>query len=210
MSDKHSERSFFKMKKLTGFPSIALTVILVSTLLTGCDLFGGGSEPTPSAPDGSNPEVLEWYDETGYAVRNDPSTPRFMLWIETHIRATYPNATIQNFGSWMQATLPGGLIVSWAEWGDESLTLGQVDGLYEGKPLFVAMRDYAPWVEDQAVTHVECSGTYIHSYNATRMSGWDVHQSTILQFDGNADEFVSGLTQAWNAVRLNLGGCPES
>jgi hypothetical protein len=43
------------------------------------------------------------------------------------------------------------------------------------------------------------------------MSGWDVHQSTILQFDGkSSSNFVVDMTQAWSALRLSLGGCPES
>jgi len=154
-------------------------------------------------------QVNEWQDEDGHAVVGDSNTPRFYQWVETFIRQAYPRARIESPGSWKQAKLPDGTVISWAEWGKPVLTLGEIDGLYPGKSVFVAMRDYASWVEDDSVQHVECSGTLIKAYNPQTMSTWDVHYSTILQLEfGNPEAFINAMTSAWNQIRRDLNGCP--
>jgi hypothetical protein len=180
---------------------VAVVLLTLAVTLTACRWPWQKARPTTSEA------VMPWWDEDGYAVVGDTSTPRLYSWIADFIREEY-GVSVQDHGSWMQATLPNGLIVSWAEWGEPVLSLGAIDGLYEGKALFVAMRDYSPWVNDERVQHVECSGSYIPSYNSS-MSRWDVHYSTIIQFDNDGSaEFVQRMTNEWNSVRLAYDECP--
>ncbi|MEP0430384.1 DUF1593 domain-containing protein [Rhodopirellula bahusiensis] len=122
-------------------------------------------------------------------------------WLRTYIPDAYPGTDIvaHGGGAWFQAKLDEPkLIVSWANWKEEVLSLKDVEAhsLTEGESIFVDKTEASDWADHANVTFYDGVGYYIDGYEASAMSGWDVAKSTIIQFTGESDTFVAEMAEA--------------
>ncbi|WP_063825888.1 DUF1593 domain-containing protein, partial [Rhodopirellula europaea] len=122
-------------------------------------------------------------------------------WLRTYIPDAYPGTDIvaHGGGAWFQAKLDEPkLIVSWADWKEEVLSLKDVEAhsLTEGESIFVDKTEASDWADHANVTFYDGVGYYIDGYEASAMSGWDVAKSTIIQFTGDSDTFVAEMAEA--------------
>lgn len=132
---------------------------------------------------------------------NAQTNQKFVTWLKDYIPAQYSDATLTDHGGWFQAHV-GDLVVSWAEWKEEGITLQNVEGLREGKSLFINTSSKEVWSENDAVTYFEGTGYYISDYSSSSMSNWKVGTLTIVQFDGESNTFVEDMSKAWKALSL--------
>ena len=154
--------------------------------------------------------IPTWWDENGHALTSNPQSPRYPEWVKEYTR-NLPNAQFEDHGTWWQARIPQGgddvLVISGAEWGGPH-QLGSIDGMVDYKQALISMRDFKDWVNTSEVAHYEGLGTYVTYYSNTTMSGWNVDDATILQFDGYPEDvksYINGLSDAWLEVRRQWG-----
>lgn len=181
--------------------------VFVMLALSACGSSQNEPEGTPYV-DNQSEQEFNWFDEDGYAIVGDTSTPRFVTWIVDFIKVEYGLGT-RNMGGWYQVYVSSlDLTISWGE--HDNLRLGNLDGNRENKTLFIAQRDIMPWVHDSSVEHITCIGTFVSQYKSSSMANWEVSPSTVIQFDGSessARSFIKRLAQEWYKVRNDLGGC---
>ncbi|TWT35254.1 hypothetical protein KOR34_01420 [Posidoniimonas corsicana] len=121
-------------------------------------------------------------------------------WLKDYIAAKYPSAELitHGGGAWYQAKLSEpSLVVSWADWQEEKLTLKYLEAhaLSDGRAIFLAQPEKIPeWADHPNVSYYNGAGYFVNAYDSTAMSGWDVSGLTILQFDGDATAFSKEMS----------------
>ena len=126
-------------------------------------------------------------------------------WLKDYVPATYAGVDVvaHGGGAWFQSKLSTPkLTASWADWKETTLSLKDVEshGLTEGEAIFVSKTKKSGWEKHPNVTFHEGAGYYINGYESAKMSGWDVAQTTIIQFTGDSNAFVAAMANA-RAVR---------
>ncbi len=126
------------------------------------------------------------------------TNPRFVNWLKGYIPTQYPGVQVDDHGDWFQAKLADSdLIVSWAELSEPSIALERVEGLREGKALFVAKGTKESWADVASVVHYEGAGYYIGAYDSDTMGDWEVGKLTVVQFDGDGKMFAERMANTW-------------
>jgi hypothetical protein len=85
--------------------------------------------------------------------------------------------------------------VSWALLSETSITLNKVEGVRDGKSLFIDKTSKETWADVTGVKYYEGVGYYVSGY-ASSMGSWDVGKLTVVQFDGDSKDFVEKMAQA--------------
>ncbi len=128
--------------------------------------------------------------------------PRFVTWLKSYIPAEYPDLKVDDYDHWFQAKFPDSdQIVSWAELPEESIALNKVEGLYEGKSLFINKELKDDWADVSEVEYYEGSGYHILAYSSETMGDWDVGKLTVVQFDGDSKMFAKEMAKAWEKAQ---------
>lgn len=135
-------------------------------------------------------------------ARSAKANLRFVNWLKGYIPTQYPSVQVDDHGDWFQAKLPNSdLIVSWAELSETSIALEKVEGLREGKSLFVAKGTEENWADVGSVVRYADAGYYIPAYNSATMGNWEVGKLTVVQFDGDSKAFSEKMAKAWLSAR---------
>ena len=142
----------------------------------------------------SNNQSTTQQESTDDAIQS--SDQRFVNWLKDYIPAEYPGAKIDDHGGWVQAHIPD-LVVSWAEWNEEGITLAGVHALDQGKALFIEKKNKENWLESSSVKYFKGGGYHISGYDSSTMASWNVKNCTVVQFDGDSKEFTEKMAKAW-------------
>lgn len=126
----------------------------------------------------------------------------FSTWLGHYLAAQFPGLKVDDNVDWYQAHLPVGLVVSWAPLPDPAVTLGEITGLDQGEPFFVATRNQESWGEHPAVIPYNGAGYFVSGYDAATMADWVVGHTSLAQLRGDAKRFAHAMALAWiNANR---------
>jgi hypothetical protein len=128
---------------------------------------------------------------------------KFVEWLKTYVPAAYPGVKVVEHGGgeWYQAKVTdsnsNSVTASWAVMPKKAATLGKVEGVKPGKPLFIAVGKQEKWTGVEGATYTENAGYYVAGYNASTMGAWVVENEVVMQFNGNAKEFAEKMAKAW-------------
>jgi hypothetical protein len=125
------------------------------------------------------------------------TTTSYATWLKDYIPTAYAGVKVDDHHDWFQAKIADmSLTISWAEIKKEA-NLGKVEGLKDGKPLFVsnATKDES-WTKVDGVTFYEGAGYYISGYKGATMGSFEVKGMTVVQFNGDPKKFVEEMAKA--------------
>jgi hypothetical protein len=127
---------------------------------------------------------------------------RFVNWLKDYIPAQNPGVKIDDHGHWFQAKIPSSsLTVSWAELSEARISLKKVEGVKEGKSLFIAKGTKDNWANVPGAVYFDNSGYYVSGYVAATMGDWEVGKMTVVQFDGDSRKFAEEMAKAWTRAQ---------
>jgi hypothetical protein len=126
----------------------------------------------------------------------------FVNWLKDYIPAQNPGVKIDDHGHWFQAKIPSStLVVSWAELSEASIALKKVEGVKEGKSLFIAKGSRDNWANAPGAVFYDKSGYYVSGYVAATMGDWEVGKITVVQYDGDSKKFSEDMAKAWGKAQ---------
>jgi hypothetical protein len=140
---------------------------------------------------------------TAYAAQAEDTQPAtdasFEIWLKDYIPTAYAGVTVKDFGNgeWYQAKLEA-ITVSWAKIRKMD-SLGRVEALKDGKPLFIAVPTKEKWAEVEGVVFYEGVGYYVTGYVGASMGEWNVKDRVVVQFNGDPKKFVEDMVKAYKA-----------
>lgn len=117
--------------------------------------------------------------------------------------ANYTDSKVDDHGGWLQAHIAPDIVVSWAEWNEEKITLSGVHSLDQGEAIFVDKKNKV-WPESTVVKYYKGAGYYITGYDSTTMANWDVKGNTVAQLRGDCAGFVDKMARSWRALTLEV------
>ncbi len=123
----------------------------------------------------------------------------FVSWLKDYIPTKYTDAKIDDHGGWFQGHISPNVVVSWAEWNEDNITLSGVHSLDQGEAIFIDKK-YKIWEESPSVKYYEGAGYYITGYDSITMANWDVKHNTVAQLRGDHKDFIEKMAQAWASV----------
>ena len=134
------------------------------------------------------------------AVTNSANVDQaFGQWLFGYMPANFPEAKMTNHGAWLQSHVADDFVLSWTQWNEKNVTLKYLEshGLTQGKAIFIEKGVKLDWAKHPAVTYFDAAGYYISGYDSATMSNWDIERCTVVQFDGDAREFVKKMANDW-------------
>ena len=128
----------------------------------------------------------------------------FKQWLFEYIPVQYPDAKVIDHHYWLQAFVPGDVVVNWTEWTDADSTFKAMEAhnLTPGKAMFVEQKGPKKelWANHPSVTHYEGAGYYCSGYDPATMRSWDGKGLTVIQFDGDCEELSQTIANAWRST----------
>ncbi len=128
----------------------------------------------------------------------------FRQWLYEYISTQYPDAKMTDHTYWLQSHITEDLVVNWTEWTDEDSTLKAMEAhnLTQGKAMFIEQKGQKKaWADHPAVTYYEGAGYYISGYDPATMGSWDGKGLSVIQFDGDAEQFAENIAKAWAKLK---------
>lgn len=136
-----------------------------------------------------------------YNENPDKSELEFMYWLKEYVNAAFPTLKVDYHGAWYQSVIPQhDLTVTWGTMSKSPMALKELHGLREAKSIFIEKETAVGWETLPFVHYTKGAGYYISKYTPSSMGDFEVSKGCVVQFDGNASEFVKTMTKAWKST----------
>ncbi|SNR54867.1 hypothetical protein SAMN04488009_2320 [Maribacter sedimenticola] len=140
-------------------------------------------------------ELVNAFSRTSSVSEHD-----FMYWVKDYINNIYPSQKVAYHGAWYQSVIPQlDLTVTWGTMDKQQMVIKDLYGVREDKSFFIEKNSVEDWNKFPTITHKQGLGYYLSTYNAPTMGNFEVGNSCVIQFNGNANAFVDQMYQAWQA-----------
>ncbi|GLR19968.1 DUF1593 domain-containing protein [Portibacter lacus] len=192
---KTSQENWDNLSEVTYYPGVGYYISAYSPGTMGS--FDVGQVTViqyDGKPDNFTNKMVE-----NHKMNPSKSEITFVNWLKKYVHTTHPALVIDYYGGWYQSVIPAyDLTVTWGTMDKSQMAMNKLHGVREDKSFFIEQNIDTGWESYAGIKHSKNVGYYITKYNTSTMGQLEIGDLCVVQFNGNADPFVSSMTKEWN------------